>query len=54
MEHKKLLFGIKNLITKKDWVLSHDEIKSVLDHSGADISHFCKDEYETYLPVPKR
>ena len=54
MEHKKLLFGIKNLIAKKDWVLSHDEIKSVLDHSGVDICHFCKDEYETYLPVPRR
>lgn len=54
MEYEKILFGIKNLIAKKDWVLSRDEIQSVLDHSGVDICHFCKDEYETYLPVPKR
>lgn len=54
MEHKKLLFGIKNLITRKIYALSHDEIKSVLDHSGADICHFCKDKYEVYAPQFQR
>ena len=54
MEHEKILFGIKNLIAKKDWALSHDEIKSVLNHSSVDICHFCRDEYEVHIPVPQR